>query len=339
MNDEPQRYATGRPETPSVDIEAEIRRQILAERAAQAQAVAASDRQPARPGPGALERRASQGGIIGTLATLVLLALKFLGPLLSGLKFLGLGKFFLTGGSMLLSMAAYATSFGWPMAVGFVLSIFVHECGHAWAARRLGWPFSFMVFIPFMGAMVAHKHGGKNVAQDAYVGIMGPIWGTASGLLAWGLYYVTGQWLFHALAQIIFVLNLFNLAPMAPLDGGWIVPLFSPKLLALGVVLLFVIAPGNPLIWVLALMSLPRIIGGWKAKPNLQPYYQASAQDRWRFGLMYAGLAAFLALSSYLLLRDHHERNPDAAPARRRGTTVAATAFQPFPLAKKETAA
>ena len=299
----------------NADIEAEIRRQVIAERAA---AFASQQPQPTRMperGPSALERRASRGGILGTLAALALLVFKFLGPLASGLKFLGLGKFLLTGGSMLLSMAAYATTFGWPMGVGFVLSIFVHECGHAYAARRLGWPFSFMVFIPFMGAMVAHKHGGKNVAQDAYVGIMGPIWGTASGLLALGLYYLTGNGLFHAMAQIILFMNLFNLAPMAPLDGGWIVPLFSPKLLAAGVVLLFVIAPHNPLIWVLALMSLPRVIGGWKAKPDTQPYYQATPNDRWRFGLMYAGLAAFLAFSSYLLLRDHHERNP--APIRR----------------------
>jgi Zn-dependent protease len=311
------------PGSGNTDIEAEIRRQVIAERAA---AFAAQPHQPQpERAPSGLERQASRGGILGMLAALALLAFKFLGPLASGLKFLGLGKFFLTGGSMLLSMAAYATTFGWPMGVGFVLSIFVHECGHAYAARRLGWPFSFMVFIPFMGAMVAHKHGGKNIAQDAYVGIMGPIWGTASGLFALGLYYLTGSALFHALAQIILFINLFNLAPMAPLDGGWIVPLFSPKLLAAGVVLLFVIAPHNPLIWVLALMSLPRVIGGWKAKPDTQPYYQATPNDRWRFGLMYAGLAAFLAFSSYLLLRDHHERNP--APIRRPAATTVAFAF------------
>lgn len=323
--------------TANADIEAEIRRQVIAERAAAfaAQQPQASLSPPPARGPNALERQASRGGFLGTLAALALLVLKFLGPLASGLKFLSLGKFLLTGGSMLLSMAAYATSFGWPMAVGFVLSIFIHECGHAYAARRLGWPFSFMVFIPFMGAMVAHKHGGKNVVQDAYVGIMGPVWGTASGLFALGLYYLTGNGMFHALAQLILFMNLFNLAPTAPLDGGWIVPLFSPKLLALGVVLLLPLAFLNPLIGVLGLLSLPRIIGGWKAKPETKPYYQAAPADRWRFGLMYAGLALFLGVSSYLLLLDHHARNPQ--PIRRRGTiSVAAAGGVPGCCRQKE---
>ena len=46
-------------------------------------------------------------------------------------------------------------------------------------------------------------------------------------------------------------------------------------------------------------MSLPRIISGWKAKPEESPYYQATAADRWKFGAAYLGLAAFLALACY----------------------------------------
>ena len=298
---------TGPPSPPTTgnsEIEEEIRRQLLAEREAAQQRAVVAQTTAGTPRPASgLEKRAAKGGWIGTLAAVLLLVAKFAGPALSSLKFLSFGKFFLTGGSMIVSMFAYALSFGWPMGVGLVLSIFVHECGHAYAAWRRGLPFSFMVFIPFMGAMVAHKRGGKNIAEDAYIGIMGPVWGTLFGVASVALFLLTGQRIFLALAILTFFLNLFNLAPVAPLDGGWIVPLFSPKLLALGVVLLFFIAPRNPLIWLLALMSLPRIIGGWKAKPDENPYYQATAADRWRYGLAYGGLIIFLALG-YLLLND-----------------------------------
>ena len=295
------------------EIEEAIRRQMLAERAAAAASQAGAQGpygpQEAQPREGKLSQWQKAGGILGTVATVLLLVFKLFGPLVSALKFLPFGKFLITGGSMLISMFAYAASMGWPMGVGLVLSIFVHECGHAYAARRLGMPFSFMVFVPFMGAMVAHKRGTQDIVQDAYVGIMGPVWGTLFGIASVCLYWATGNPFFLTLAWVTFFLNLFNLAPMAPLDGGWIVPLFSPKLLAAGVVLLFIIAPSNPLIWILALMSLPRVIAGWKAKPGEDPYYHAPKAERLKYGLLYVGLALFLAVS-YRITQDILERQP-----------------------------
>ncbi len=230
---------------------------------------------------------------------LALLAkLKFL---LVALKLLTFGKFLLGGGSMLLSMWAWASLYGWPFGIGIVLLIFIHECGHALAARLRGIPTGIMVFIPLMGAFVTTKRYGKNIVEDAFIGIMGPVFGTLAGLGCLVIYALTPShspfWL--ALAQFNFFMNLFNLAPTPPLDGGWITPLFSPKLLAVGAVLLLFLVPYNPMILLLALMSLPRIISGWKAKPEDSPYYQATAADRWKFGAAYLGLAAFLALAYY----------------------------------------
>lgn len=250
--------------------------------------------------PSILQRWQERGGVLGALASLALLVLKLAGPVLSALKFLSIGKFLITGGSMLGSMWLQAQVFGWPFAVGIVLLIFIHECGHALAAWRCGIPVKGMVFIPFMGAAVATR-GGRSSTEDAFIGIMGPAVGTLACLACVPLYFVTRNPFFLALASWGFWVNLFNLAPMAPLDGGWIVPLFSPKLLVLGVVLLFVIAPHNPLIWILALMSLPRIIGGWKAKPDQNPFYQATNATRIKFGVAYLGLAAFLALGHSLV--------------------------------------
>ncbi len=258
-----------------------------------------------------LQRMKAKGGIPGAIASLLLLLAKIGAPILAvlaklkfllvGLKLLTFGKLLLGGGSMLLSMWAWGSVLGWPFGVGIVLLIFIHECGHALAARMRGIPTGIMVFIPFMGAFVTTGRYGKNIVEDAFIGIMGPIFGTLAGLgcLLIFLVHPAPYWL--ALAQFCFLMNLFNLAPTPPLDGGWITPLFSPKLLAVGAILLLFLARYNPLIIVLALMSLPRIIAGWKAKPEDSPYYHATSADRWRYGAVYLGLAAFLAVAGYSL--------------------------------------
>ena len=260
---------------------------------------------------GLLGRLKAKGGIVGALASLGLMLAKIGAPvllLLSKLKFLlvafkllTVGKFLLGGGSMLLSMWVWGLVYGWKFGVGIVLLIFIHECGHAFAAKLRGIPTGIMVFIPLMGAFVTTKRYGQNIVEDAFIGIMGPVFGTLAGLGCLVLYAVTPDhspfWL--ALAQVNFFMNLFNLAPTPPLDGGWITPLFSPKLLAIGAVLLLFLIPLNPFIAVLALMSLPRIIAGWKAKPEDSDYYHATSSDRWKFGIAYLGLAAFLALMGF----------------------------------------
>ncbi len=263
---------------------------------------------PAPSGPPSLlERLKAKGGVLGTLASALLVLAKFAAPVLAvaaKFKFLLVaGKLLLGGGSMLLSMWVWGLVYGWQFGVGIVLMIFIHECGHAVAARMRGIPTSIMVFVPLMGAFVTTGRGGKSITEDAFIGIMGPVFGTVAGLGCLVLYAVTPGhspfWL--ALAQVNFFMNLFNLAPTPPLDGGWITPLFSPKLLAVGAVLLLFLARYNPLIIVLALLSLPRIISGWKAKPEDSPYYQATTTDRWKFGAAYLGLAALLAVLSYMV--------------------------------------
>jgi Zn-dependent protease len=255
--------------------------------------------------PSLLERWKAKGGILGGIASVLLFIAKVGAPvfaLLAKFKFLALGlKLLLGSGSMLLSMWVWGLIYGWKFGVGIVLLIFIHECGHALAARMRGIPTGIMVFVPLMGAFVTTGRYGKSIVEDAFIGIMGPVFGTLAGLGCLVLYVVlpghSPFWL--ALAQVNFFMNLFNLAPTPPLDGGWITPLFSPKLLAIGAVLLLFLARYNPLIIVLAALSLPRIISGWKAKPENSPYYQATAADRWKFGAAYLGLAALLAVLGY----------------------------------------
>ena len=122
--------------------------------------------------PTLLERWKAKGGILGALASGLLLLAKIGAPvllllsklkvLLIALKLLTFSKFLLGGGTMLLSMWAWATLYGWPFGIGIVLLIFIHECGHALAARMRGIPTGIMVFIPLMGAFVTTKRYGKN---------------------------------------------------------------------------------------------------------------------------------------------------------------------------------
>jgi Zn-dependent protease len=182
-----------------------------------------------------------------------------------------------------------------------VLSIFFHECGHAIAAKSRGIPISGMVFIPFMGAAVFTSRRGKSLGEDAFIGIMGPVFGTIYTIGCIGLFFVTHATVFIALAYMIALMNLFNLIPIAPLDGGWIVPVFSPKVLAVGAI--FVIPlflwTHNIFLLLLAGLSLPRIISGWKAKPQDSPYFQVQPGERLTYAIAYPALAGFLALLMY----------------------------------------
>jgi Zn-dependent protease len=133
-----------------------------------------------------------------------------------------------TGGTMFVTIWVYAMVCGVWFAVGFVLLIFVHECGHLVAARKCGLKVGAPVFIPFMGAFIALKEAPRNAWIEAQVGIGGPLLGTLGAVLCEMIYLATGNPMFRALAYTGFFLNLFNLAPVRFLDGGRIVTALSP---------------------------------------------------------------------------------------------------------------
>jgi Zn-dependent protease len=165
------------------------------------------------------------GGVIAGLASTVALALwkfKFLAvALLTKGKLLLLG---LTKASTFLSMFAalgvYWTVFGGWLALGLVLSIYVHEMGHVFALMRYGVKASAPLFIPGLGAVVLLKQSLVDPKQDARVGLAGPIWGTGAALFCAGIYELTSVPIWAALARLGALINLFNLLPFWQLDGG-----------------------------------------------------------------------------------------------------------------------
>jgi Zn-dependent protease len=161
------------------------------------------------------------GGIIGAIAV-VLLKAKWVIILLLGkmkLLLLGFGKLG-TLLSMLATIGVYWTMWGWPFAVGFVLSIYVHEMGHVSALRRYGVKAGAPMFIPGVGAFVRLGEALHSEWENAMVGLAGPLWGLAATVASYTAYLATDRPIFAAIAHSAAWLNLFNLLPVWQLDGG-----------------------------------------------------------------------------------------------------------------------
>ncbi len=171
----------------------------------------------------------SLGGI-GVVLAFIGGKLKFLIPLLK------LGKVGGTVWSMLLMMGAYALIYPWSFSVGVVLMIFIHEMGHILAAKRKGFPVSAPAFIPFLGALITLKKQPSDAGTEAYIALGGPLLGTVGALAALGLAVATGYEVLFVIAQVGLFLNLLNLMPIHPLDGGRIVTAISRWLWVAGLI-------------------------------------------------------------------------------------------------------
>jgi len=223
--------------------------------------------------------------------------LKLLALLFGALKF---GKLLPAAATMLLSIAVYASVFGWWYAAGFVALLLVHEMGHYLAARRRGLNVGLPTFIPFVGAWIQLKELPHDAETEAYVGIAGPLMGTAGALACFYLARSTASPLLLALAYAGFFLNLFNLIPLAPFDGGRVTAAISPRLWLIGVPLLvglFFYSP-SPLLILMAVLALPNVMKAWRGlnSPEEHAYYTVRAETRVSYAALYLGLAAFLAI-------------------------------------------
>lgn len=226
---------------------------------------------------------------------------KLLLLLLSGAK---LGKLFTTGGTMLVSLVVYAFVFGWKYAAGFVALLFVHEMGHYMAARQRGLAVGAPTFIPFVGAWVELKDLPHDAETEAHVGLGGPLLGSVGALAVYFIARDDGPTWLLAVAYAGFFLNLFNLIPLSPFDGGRITAVLSPRIWFLGVpvlLALFYWRP-SPMLVLMAVLAAPQLWRAWKFDPNSEEaktYYAVPAARKWEYALIYLGLAAFLAVMTH----------------------------------------
>jgi Zn-dependent protease len=240
-------------------------------------------------------------GILGILIAVGAVILKFGVKLKALLLILPKLKLLTTSGSMLVSIAAYSLIWGWKFAIGFVALLFVHEMGHYIQLRREGVKPGGMVFVPFLGAAVWAKSLGGSALAEARVGLAGPILGTLGSAALIPVAHATGNDLFNALAFVGFFLNLFNLAPVLPLDGGRAMAAMAPWMWFVGFAAMIAAAVffPNPVILLILLLGGVEIWRRWRARkrggPEQQAYYTVKPSHRLIVAAVYIGLIVVLA--------------------------------------------
>jgi len=262
---------------------------------------------PIHPGSG---RRIDWRKLLAPLAAAGLLLVKFGAKLKALLFLLPKIKVFTTSASMLVSVAAYSLIWGWKFALGFVLLILVHEMGHVLQLRREGINASAPMFIPFFGAVIWAKSLGDNALAEARVGLAGPVLGSLGAAALIPVADATGNDLFTALAFTGFFLNLFNLLPVVPLDGGRAMAALAPWMWIAGFAALvaLTIAFPNPIIILIVLLGGLETWRRWRERksPAAQQYYKVAPRDRLLVALTYVGLIAALAIG---MTETHIERD------------------------------
>jgi Zn-dependent protease len=253
-----------------------------------------------------INRRRLWGPIAAALAFVVSTASKLKGILLLLPKL----KVLTTASSMLLSVGAYALLWGPAFGAGFVALLFVHEMGHFIQMRREGVRPGWMVFIPFLGAAVGARSLGGSALAEARVGLAGPVLGTAGASAVALVGALTGSHFAYALAFTGFFLNLFNLLPIVPLDGGRALAAMGPGGWFAGffaVVVLVLVHP-NPVLALIAVIGGLELYNRWRSRRRGEEgnaaYYRVRPRHRLLVGLVYFGLIAVLVAGMDLTFVD-----------------------------------
>lgn len=202
--------------------------------------------------------------------------------------------------TMVVAVAAYASIWGVPFALGFVLLIFVHELGHALVMRQQGIAAGAPVFIPFVGAVIAMKGRPRDAYVEALVGIGGPALGTAATILCLALGWLTRENFWYALASTGFLINLFNMIPISPLDGGRIAGVISQWLWGVGLAIgaIVFINTQSPLLFLILLLGVYTLFKNIRRRGD--DYYNVDVTRRISIAALYFGLLAVMTIGMWL---------------------------------------
>jgi Zn-dependent protease len=221
------------------------------------------------------------------------------------LLFLPKIKVLATAGTMAVSVVAYAAIWGFPFALGFVVLILVHEMGHVIALRREGIRASAPMFIPFLGAVISARSLGQDALAEARVGLAGPVLGSIGAAVCIAIWHATGNDMWRALAYTGFLINLFNLLPVVPLDGGRAMAAMAPWMWFLGfaglAAMIFVFP--NPILLIILIFGGYSTYNRWKARKHggaaQQAYYRVRPLDRVLVASVYISLVALLVVGMH----------------------------------------
>jgi Zn-dependent protease len=265
------------------------------------------------------DRPANEGGlrrrIGGAFAAAAALVAKFFAAIKGAVLLLPKFKVLTTAGTALVSVAAYSLWFGWWFAVGFVVLLFVHEMGHVIQLRREGVKASAPMFIPFMGAVITSRSLGDSALAEARVGLAGPILGTLGAASCLIIGEAVNSDFFRALAYIGFFLNLFNLLPIVPLDGGRAMAAMAPWMwfIGFGVLVALELLFPNPILLIIVFFAGYELYRRWQARKSgsvaQAAYYRVAPRHRVLVAGVYIGLVLLLVLGmehSHILSTGSH---------------------------------
>lgn len=211
--------------------------------------------------------------------------------------------------TMAASIGAYTLLWGLPFAIGIVILLLVHELGHYGAARAQGLKVSLPTFVPLLGAFV--RVAERDPRSGMLTALAGPAVGGLGALACLALGAASGSELLSAMAYTGFVLNLLNLLPVPPFDGGAVAGAISTRLWVAGLVLLvaLMLISFNPLLLVVAVLGAVQVWGRLgdpgededdgsepAAAPAVRPTRQLAGGDRWLAAGLYFAIAALLWL-------------------------------------------
>jgi Zn-dependent protease len=268
-------------------------------------------RQPRKESP-VRDLRKRIGGALAAAAALIV---KFFAAIKGFLLLLPKVKLLTTAGTALVSVFVYSWFFGWWFAVGFVVLLFVHEMGHVIQLRKEGVKASAPMFIPGFGAVVMMKSLPDDALAEARVGLAGPVLGTLGAGVCLAIAEATGSDLLRALAYVGFLLNLINLVPLVPFDGGRAMAAMAPSMwfLGFGAMVALLLATGNTFLLIFIVLGGMETWRRWKLRRTRSleqaAYYRVATAHRVLVGAVYIGLIAILAAgmeTAYVLTSGGH---------------------------------
>lgn len=228
--------------------------------------------------------RSKGAGALATAAVLAATKLGFLIKILAG------------SWTFLLSLVFYVAFFGWRLGVVILLVLAAHELGHYFAYRAYGLAARLPVFVPFFGAYTAGAIA-PDLEADAYIALAGPLTGLA---LATGCYLIgetTGDRFWLACADVCAFLNLFNMLPVLPFDGGRIIGAVWPPLWIAGVAVFIGVAVWLHvpivLVAILALLGIPAMFSAFRGTPDPRAAAMTNGA-RGRVGFWYVAVCVAL---------------------------------------------
>ncbi|MFZ1154942.1 MAG: site-2 protease family protein [Solirubrobacteraceae bacterium] len=248
-------------------------------------------------------RRSLRQRVGSVLAGIGALAAKFAAQLKAIVLLAPKLKLLTTAGTALISVAAYSLFWGWQFAAGFVVLLFVHEMGHVIQLRREGIKASTPMFIPFLGAAIFSRSLGDNALAEARVGLAGPVLGSLGAAAVAIVGALTGSDLLLALAYVGFLINLFNLLPVLPLDGGRAMAAMAPWMWFVGFAALIPLAlflHGSFILLLILVFGGREVWRRWQLRKTRSleqaAYYRVAPRHRLLVGAVYIGLIVALAL-------------------------------------------